>query len=52
LSSLITNEFNEAASDLHLSALIGLGAVLLILAMAINVVARILVFKMVLIQEE
>lgn len=47
LSSLIANEFNEAASDLHLSALIGLGAVLLILAMVINVFARILVYKMV-----
>lgn len=47
LSSLIANEFNEAASDLHLSALIGLGAVLLILAIVINVFARILVFKMV-----
>ncbi|HLN34980.1 MAG TPA: phosphate ABC transporter permease subunit PstC [Nitrososphaeraceae archaeon] len=52
LSSLIANEFNEASSDLHLSALIGLGAVLLILAMAINVVARAIVFKTIKIQEE
>ena len=47
LSSLIANEFNEAASELHLSALIGLGAVLLLLTMIINVVARLLVYKMV-----
>jgi phosphate transport system permease protein len=47
LSSLIANEFNEAASELHLSALISLGAVLLLLTMAINVIAQLLVFKMV-----
>jgi phosphate transport system permease protein len=47
LSSLIANEFNEAASELHLSALIGLGAVLLLLTMLINVIARLLVYKMV-----
>ena len=47
LSSLIANEFNEASSDLQLSALIGLGAVLLILTMIINVGARLMVSKMV-----
>ncbi|MGE0242687.1 MAG: phosphate ABC transporter permease subunit PstC [Nitrososphaeraceae archaeon] len=47
LSSLIANEFNEAFSELHLSALIGLGAVLLLLTMVINIVAQFLVFKMV-----
>jgi phosphate transport system permease protein len=47
LASLIANEFNEASSDLQLSALIGLGAVLLILTMGINVGARLLVSKMV-----
>lgn len=45
LSSLIANEFNEASSELHLSALIALGAILLILTMVINVVARLLVKK-------
>jgi len=45
LSSLIANEFNEASSELHLSALIALGAILLILTMGINVVARLLVKK-------
>jgi phosphate transport system permease protein len=47
LSSLIANEFNEASSDLQLSALIGLGAVLLILTMIINIGARLMVSKMV-----
>ena len=47
LASLIANEFNEASSNLQLSALIGLGAVLLILTMGINVGARILVSRMV-----
>jgi phosphate transport system permease protein len=47
LSSLIANEFNEASSDLHLSALIGLGAVLLLLTVIINIGAQLLVKRMV-----
>ena len=47
LSSLIANEFNEASSNIHLSALIGLGAVLLILTMAILIGARFMVSRMV-----
>jgi phosphate transport system permease protein len=47
LSSVIANEFNEAASRLHLSALIGLGSVLLILTMAINIGGQLLVYRMV-----
>jgi phosphate transport system permease protein len=47
LSSVIANEFNEAASSLHLSALIGLGAVLLILTMVINIGGQLLVSRMV-----
>ncbi|CAN5713891.1 phosphate ABC transporter permease PstC [soil metagenome] len=39
LSSIIANEFNEAANDLHLSALIGLGLVLFIIAILINITA-------------
>ncbi len=45
LSSLVANEFNEASSELHLSALIALGAILFILTMGINIVARLLVKK-------
>jgi phosphate transport system permease protein len=47
LSSLVANEFNEASSDLHLSALIGLGAVLLMLTVVINIGALLLVRRMV-----
>jgi len=47
LSSVIANEFNEAASSLHLSALIGLGAVLFILTMAINIGGQLLVSRIV-----
>jgi len=47
LSSLIANEFNEAASPLHVSALIGLGLTLFILTMGINVGAQFLVSRMV-----
>lgn len=45
LSSIIANEFNEASSDIHLSALIGLGIVLLLLTMIINIFAQLLVKK-------
>lgn len=47
LSSIIANEFNEAASSLHSSALIALGATLFILTMAINIGAQLLVSRMV-----
>jgi phosphate transport system permease protein len=47
LSSLVANEFNEASSELHLSALIGLGAVLLMLTIVINIGAQLLVKRMV-----
>jgi phosphate transport system permease protein len=45
LSSLIANEFNEASSDVQISALIGLAAILLLLTLGINIGARILVLR-------
>jgi phosphate transport system permease protein len=45
LSSLIANEFNESVTNLHTSALIGLGSVLLVLTLGINVGARLLVSR-------
>ncbi|VFJ14160.1 phosphate ABC transporter permease subunit PstC [Candidatus Nitrosocosmicus franklandus] len=45
LSSIIANEFNEAANDLHLSALIGLGLVLFIITVFINVAAIFIISK-------
>lgn len=47
LASVIANEFNEAVTNFHISALIALGAALFILTMAINIGAQILVSRMV-----
>ena len=47
LSSLIANEFNEAVTSLHVSALIGLGVVLFMLTIGINIGARVMVSRMV-----
>jgi phosphate ABC transporter phosphate-binding protein/phosphate ABC transporter permease protein PstC len=45
LASLIANEFNEAVTSLHTSALIGLGVVLFLLTIGINIGARVLVSR-------
>ncbi len=45
LSSIIANEFNEASGNYQLSALIGLGLVLFILTLLINVIAIYIVSK-------
>jgi phosphate ABC transporter phosphate-binding protein/phosphate ABC transporter permease protein PstC len=45
LASLIANEFNEAVTSLHVSALIGLGVVLFLLTIGINIGARFMVSK-------
>jgi len=45
LSSIIANEFNEASNDLHLSALIGLGLVLFVITIFINVAAIYIISK-------
>lgn len=48
MASIIANEFNEADPfSLHPAALIGIGLVLFIMAMAINVVATLMVSRMV-----
>jgi phosphate transport system permease protein len=47
LSSVIANEFNEAVTQFHISALIALAVVLFIITMAINVGAQFLVSRMV-----
>ena len=52
MSSIIANEFNEASlGTLHLPALIGVAVVLLLIAIAINVVAHILVTRMLKVKE-
>ncbi|MFW5873603.1 MAG: phosphate ABC transporter permease subunit PstC [Bacillota bacterium] len=44
MSSVIANEFNEAASNLHLGALVELGLVLFVITLILNVLARILIY--------
>jgi phosphate transport system permease protein len=44
MASLIANEFNEA-SGLHVEALIGVGLILFIFALLINIFAQLLVWR-------
>jgi phosphate transport system permease protein len=44
MSSVIANEFAEAASDLHLSALMEIGLALFIVTIIVNAIARLLVW--------
>jgi phosphate transport system permease protein len=44
MSAVIANEFAEAASDLHLSALMELGLALFIVTIIVNAIARLLVW--------
>src|SRR5438128_11765037 len=43
MASLIANEFSEATNDLHVSALMAVGAVLFVITLIVNAVARWLV---------
>ena len=45
MASLIANEFQEASGDLHLSALMAVGFVLLVVTLIVNAIARWLVWK-------
>ena len=45
MASLIANEFSEASNDLHLSALMAVGFVLLVLTLIVNAIARWLVWR-------
>ena len=45
MASLIANEFSEASDDLHLSALMAVGLVLLVLTLIVNALARWLVWR-------
>jgi len=48
MSSIIANEFAEASQGtLHMAALIGIGLILFVIALSINVVAQLLVSKVV-----
>ena len=45
MASVIANEFTEATDDLYLSALIEIGLVLFIITLIVNILARILVWR-------
>lgn len=45
MASLIANEFSEATTDIHLSALMAVGFVLLLLTLVVNAAARLLVLR-------
>jgi phosphate transport system permease protein len=45
MASLIANEFSEATNDLHLSALMAVGAMLLVITFIVNGIARVLVYR-------
>jgi phosphate transport system permease protein len=45
MASLIANEFSEATNDLHVSALMAVGAMLLLITFIVNGMARLLVYR-------
>ena len=45
MASLIANEFSEATNDLHLSALMAVGAILFVITLIVNGIARWLVWS-------
>ncbi len=45
MASLIANEFSEATNDLHLSALMAVGAILFVVTLIVNAIARWLVWR-------
>jgi phosphate transport system permease protein len=45
MASLIANEFSEATDDLHLSALMAVGAMLFAITLIVNAIARWLVWQ-------
>jgi phosphate transport system permease protein len=45
MASVIANEFSEATNDLHVSALMAVGAVLFLVTVIVNVIARWLVWR-------
>jgi len=45
MASVIANEFTEATSDLYLAALIEIGLLLFVVTVAVNALARLLVWS-------
>ena len=45
MSSVLANEYTEATSDLHLSALVEIGLVLFVVTLVVNALARFFVWR-------
>ena len=45
MAAVIANEFGEATSDLHISALIEIGLVLFIVTLVVNAISRLLIWR-------
>jgi phosphate transport system permease protein len=45
MASVIANEFTEATGDLYLAALAEIGLLLFVVTVALNIVARLLVWR-------
>jgi phosphate transport system permease protein len=45
MASVIANEFTEATGDVHLAALAEIGLLLFVVTLALNIIARMLVWK-------
>jgi len=45
MSSVIANEFTEATYDLYLQALIEIGLILFVITLLINLIARLLIWR-------
>lgn len=46
MAAVIANEFKEAVEDLHLHALVEIGLVLFIITLVVNVISRLLIWRM------
>ena len=46
MASVLANEFTEATSDLYVSALVEIGLLLVVVTIAVNALARLLVWNM------
>ena len=45
MAAVIANEFAEATSDLHISALVEIGLVLFVVTLIVNVISRLLIWS-------
>jgi phosphate transport system permease protein len=46
MAAVIANQFAEASDPLHLSALVEIGLVLFLITLSVNVVSRLMIWRM------